>query len=136
MATTTEILEAFAERIRGINGLRASAGDPESYNPPLAVIKPVARRAATLDRSTQYRSADVTVIVPWGTARTAQEALYPYMDESGDRSIEAKLMEDDTFGGLINGILAISIENEDNWGTYEVEGLGELPAGVLTIEYF
>src|SRR6185295_18602869 len=87
-----------------------------------------------LDRDSTHRlTFDVTVIVRPGTLRTARAKLMGYLSPHGPKSIQQALDDDDTLGGVVDGILKMSIETRQAWGSTTTGGQA-YPAGVLRVE--
>lgn len=135
MADLAAILDGFRTVLEArIPGLRVYAGDPDKlFVPPGVVINPSNRRAASLDRSVQTLSFDLVVAVKAGAVRTAKAELWGYLSDSGDRSVEAALLDEPALDGSVSDILDVRIEQNQAWGKVTYGGL-DYPSGVLTVE--
>lgn len=134
MASTDEILAGFATVITArIPNFRVHPEPTDEANPPCVLIKPTGRRAVVLDRSTQILSFDLVVCVPPGRLRAVRSQLYAYLDDTGDRSLEAALLDEPTLGGTVSDILDIQIDPDQFLGSVEIGGLS-CPSGVLNVE--
>lgn len=131
MADINAIVHGFAERLKSIDGLRSSDGEPDPANPPCAWAFFQSREPMTIDAGDQTMVFNVPVLVRAGTIREAQSQLFDYLSDEGPRSIEEALYAEPTLGGTITDILKISVE--EGWGTYTI-GNQAFPAGVIRVE--
>jgi hypothetical protein len=100
--TIGEIRAGLRTRLRTISGWTVYERVPDTVDPDCAVI----RYAGTGFDSTMSRGSDEqTYIVQVMTSKASdrgQDALYPYLDGEGDRSIKVAIEADHTLGGLVD----------------------------------
>ena len=98
MATLTELATGIQTRLATISGLNAEKVWPNSVTTPTAVPRlwPGKRQTAGGD---QLFNFTIDVMIRFSESAQGQLDIYPYMDETGTKSIVAALEGDATLGG-------------------------------------
>lgn len=125
-ATISQVRKGLETQLKAITGLRAHATWPDTVNAPAAIVKPMSGQYHEAMGSPGYsaQTYEITLVIAAtekGLAR-GQEALDPYLDDTGTKSIKAAIEGDVTLGGLVQTLIV------SGWDTY-----GSIAIG--TVEY-
>ena len=124
MSRIGDVRAALATALGAIDGLRASAYEPDKVSPPQAIVGDL-----SIDYDQTFGSAadrchklDITVrvYVPRATDRAGQDKLDGYVSPTGASSIKAALEADKTLGGVIDDL---HVPGMSGYGFYEVGGV-------------
>jgi len=122
LATLDELGQALKTRIETIGGLRVAWLAPDRVNIPMAIIIPNQIRYHTRSGDGMRVTFAVRVYaasVQHGSWR-GMEAVIPYLDKSGVKSIKAALEADTRLGGIasfmqVHGAETFDDEEADQW---------------------
>lgn len=101
MPTIDEIRAGLRTRLRTIPKWNVYERVPDTIDPDAAVVRYAGTDFdSSMDRGSDEQSYIVQVMTSKASDR-GQDALYPYLDGEGDRSIKVAIEADPTLGGLV-----------------------------------
>lgn len=109
------VMDALAAAIDEIADLRVSAFPPDAIAPPAGFPgypDPFTFDAA-MGRGADRGTFPVYVAVGRASDRAARDALTPYMDGAGARSVKAAIEADRTLGGAASSVRVVSVSGID-----------------------
>lgn len=127
-----ELMSAFRDRLKTIDGLRAQDYAPDKPNPPIAfpLVPAIPSYRAAMRRGLTVIPMQIVVLVGAQVDRVGQHALAAHANPTGAKSIRAALEDGDrTFGGLIDDL---TVDSFDPRGLEDV-GLINYYGGVFNL---
>jgi len=133
MPTVQELREGLAVRLRTISGLRAASTQPDSPNPPQAIVN---LDSITYDQA-YNRGLDeyqFTILVLAGRVaeRTSQNRLEAYLNPTGSSSIKVAIQGDRTLGGKAQ---TLRVTEVTSYGSINVGDVTYLAANITVVVY-
>jgi len=100
MASISTLRTGIKNNLATITGLRTSSFQPDTINPPIAIVFPVSvNYDETFNRGMQTYTFAVQVIVGRVSERTGQNSLDAFCASTGASSIKLAIESDKTLGG-------------------------------------
>lgn len=127
-----ELMTAFQDRLKTIDGLRAANYAPDKPNPPIAfpLVPTIPSYREAMRRGLIVIPMQIAVLTGAQVDRVGQHALAAYANPTGAKSIRAALEDGDkTFGGLVDDVV---VDSFDPRGLEEV-GLLNYYGGVFNL---
>jgi hypothetical protein len=133
MASITELRAGIKTNLATINGLRVSDYQPDSINPPVAIVFPVSLNYdETFHRGMQTYTFAVQVIVGRVSERTGQSAIDSYCSSTGANSIKLAIESDKTLAGKA---FDLRVTDMRNYGELIVGEVNYLSAEFVVLCY-
>jgi hypothetical protein len=133
MASITELRAGIKTNLATINGLRVSDYQPDSINPPVAIVFPVSLNYdETFHRGMQTYTFAVQVIVGRVSERTGQSTIDSYCSSTGTNSIKLAIESDKTLAGKA---FDLRVTDMRNYGELIVGEVNYLSAEFLVLCY-
>lgn len=132
MATLAQLRTGLKTRLETISGLNCYAVKPGKVTPPCAWVRPMSgeyRGSLAGSPSTKFQ---IVVMVPITDLDNAQEAIDPYLAESGAQSIFAAINGDRTLAGIADDLLV------SDWTDYDSvnDGGTDYLSARITVEVY
>jgi len=136
VASLTQLRDGLKTRLATISGLRAYAEFPDAVVVPAAIVRPLRGQFRSALSGHPQTAFEVLVLVSMPRLDKAQDALDPYLADTGASSIFAALEGDRTLGGVADDILV----GTDDWdwrdyGGVVVNGIEYLSARIDVLIY-
>jgi len=133
MASITELRAGIKANLATINGLRVSDYQPDSINPPVAIVFPVSLNYdETFNRGMQTYTFAVQVIVGRVSERTGQSTIDSYCSSTGSNSIKLAIESDKTLSGKA---FDLRVTDMRNYGELLVGEVNYLSAEFVVLCY-
>jgi hypothetical protein len=133
MASITELRAGIKANLATINGLRVSDYQPDSINPPVAIVFPVSLNYdETFHRGMQTYTFAVQVIVGRVSERTGQSTIDSYCSSTGSNSIKLAIESDKTLSGKA---FDLRVTDMRNYGELLVGEVNYLSAEFVVLCY-
>jgi hypothetical protein len=133
MASITELRAGIKTNLATINGLRTSDYQPDSINPPVAIVFPVSLNYdETFHRGMQTYTFAVQVIVGKVSERSGQSAIDSYVSSTGANSIKLAIESDKTLSGKA---FDLRVTDMRNYGELIVGEVNYLSAEFVVLCY-
>jgi len=133
MASITELRAGIKTNLATINGLRVSDYQPDSINPPVAIVFPVSLNYdETFHRGMQTYTFSVQVIVGRVSERTGQSTIDSYCSSTGTNSIKLAIESDKTLAGKA---FDLRVTDMRNYGELTVGEVNYLSAEFVVLCY-
>lgn len=133
MASITELRAGIKTNLATINGLRVSDYQPDSINPPVAIVFPVSLNYdETFHRGMQTYTFAVQVIVGRVSERTGQSTIDSYCSSTGSNSIKLAIESDKTLAGKA---FDLRVTDMRNYGELLVGEVNYLSAEFVVLCY-
>ena len=133
MASITELRAGIKTNLATINGLRVSDYQPDSINPPVAIVFPVSLNYdETFHRGMQTYTFAVQVIVGRVSERTGQSTIDSYCSSTGTNSIKLAIESDKTLAGKA---FDLRVTDMRNYGELTVGEVNYLSAEFVVLCY-
>jgi hypothetical protein len=133
MASITELRAGIKTNLATINGLRVSDYQPDSINPPVAIVFPVSLNYdETFHRGMQTYTFAVQVIVGRVSERTGQSTIDSYCSSTGTNSIKLAIESDKTLAGKA---FDLRVTDMRNYGELLVGEVNYLSAEFVVLCY-
>jgi len=133
MASITELRAGIKANLATINGLRVSDYQPDSINPPVAIVFPVSLNYdETFHRGMQTYTFAVQVIVGRVSERTGQSTIDSYCSTTGSNSIKLAIESDKTLSGKA---FDLRVTDMRNYGELLVGEVNYLSAEFVVLCY-
>jgi hypothetical protein len=133
MASITELRAGIKANLATINGLRVSDYQPDSINPPVAIVFPVSLNYdETFHRGMQTYTFAVQVIVGRVSERTGQSTIDSYCSSTGSNSIKLAIESDKTLSGKA---FDLRVTDMRNYGELTVGEVNYLSAEFVVLCY-
>lgn len=133
MASITELRAGIKANLATINGLRVSDYQPDSINPPVAIVFPVSLNYdETFHRGMQTYTFAVQVIVGRVSERTGQSIIDSYCSSTGSNSIKLAIESDKTLSGKA---FDLRVTDMRNYGELLVGEVNYLSAEFVVLCY-
>ena len=117
----TEALEALADQLTTITGLRVYDYVPEQVNPPAAVLSlGSGMYDQDMDGAVTFNVAVLILVSEGQGAERAQTAFQQYLDPTGDASVRAAVYALATLGGAVDDAHLLGWDDPK---TFEVGGI-------------
>jgi hypothetical protein len=133
MASITELRAGIKNNLATISGLRTSDYQPDSINPPVAIVFPIALNYDdTFHRGMQTYTFAVQVIVGRVSERTGQSTIDAYCSSTGANSIKLAIESDKTLAGKA---FDLRVTDMRNYGELLVGEVNYLSAEFVVLCY-
>jgi hypothetical protein len=133
MASISELRAGIKTNLATISGLRTSDFQPDSINPPVAIVFPVSLNYdETFHRGMQTYTFAVQVIVGRVSERTGQNSIDAYCSSTGTNSIKLAIESDKTLAGKA---FDLRVTDMRNYGELIVGEVNYLSAEFLVLCY-
>jgi hypothetical protein len=133
MASITELRAGIKNNLATISGLRTSDYQPDSINPPVAIVFPVSVNFdETFQRGMQTYTFAVQVIVGRVSERTGQSTIDAYCSSTGASSIKRAIESDKTLAGKA---FDLRVTDMRNYGELLVGEVNYLSAEFVVLCY-
>jgi len=133
MASITELRAGIKANLATINGLRVSDYQPDSINPPVAIVFPVSLNYdETFYRGMQTYTFAVQIIVGRVSERTGQSTIDSYCSSTGSNSIKLAIESDKTLSGKA---FDLRVTDMRNYGELLVGEVNYLSAEFVVLCY-
>ena len=136
MATLTELRDGLKTRLATISGLHAYAEFPDQVVTPAAIVRPLHGRFRSALSGHPQTAFEILMVVSLPRLDKAQDALDPYLSETGAQSIFAALEADRTLGGVADDILVGTADQDwRDYGGVTLGGVEYLSARIDVLAY-
>jgi len=133
MASISELRAGIKTNLATISGLRTSDFQPDSINPPVAIVFPVSLNYdETFHRGMQTYTFAVQVIVGRVSERTGQSTIDSYCSSTGTNSIKLAIESDKTLAGKA---FDLRVTDMRNYGELLVGEVNYLSAEFVVLCY-
>jgi hypothetical protein len=133
MASISELRAGIKTNLATISGLRTSDYQPDSINPPVAIVFPVSLNYdETFHRGMQTYTFAVQVIVGRVSERTGQSTIDSYCSSTGTNSIKLAIESDKTLAGKA---FDLRVTDMRNYGELIVGEVNYLSAEFVVLCY-
>ena len=133
MASISELRAGIKNNLATIPGLRTSDYQPDSINPPVAIVFPVSLNYdETFHRGMQTYTFAVQVIVGRVSERTGQSTIDSYCSSTGTNSIKLAIESDKTLAGKA---FDLRVTDMRNYGELIVGEVNYLSAEFVVLCY-
>ena len=133
MASISELRAGIKTNLATISGLRTSDYQPDSINPPVAIVFPVSLNYdETFHRGMQTYTFAVQVIVGRVSERTGQSTIDSYCSSTGTNSIKLAIESDKTLAGKA---FDLRVTDMRNYGELLVGEVNYLSAEFVVLCY-
>jgi hypothetical protein len=133
MASISELRAGIKNNLATISGLRTSDYQPDSINPPVAIVFPVSLNFdETFHRGMQTYTFAVQVIVGRVSERSAQSSIDSYCSSTGTNSIKLAIESDKTLAGKA---FDLRVTDMRNYGELIVGEVNYLSAEFVVLCY-
>jgi hypothetical protein len=112
MASITDLRAGLATRLATISGLRTTTEQPDTINPPIAIVNVAnVNYDRTFQRGLDEYNFVITVIVARVGERSAQKLLDSYISTTGTASVKLAIELDRTLGGKCDSLRVTDMRN-------------------------
>lgn len=133
MASISTLRTGIKNNLATITGLRTSSFQPDTINPPIAIVFPVSvNYDATFNRGMQTYTFAVQVIVGRVSERTGQNSLDAFCASTGASSIKLAIESDKTLNGTA---FDLRVTDMRNYGELTVGEVNYLSAEFVVLCY-
>ena len=133
MASISALRTGIKSNLATITGLRTSSFQPDTINPPIAIVFPVSvNYDETFNRGMQTYTFAVQVIVGRVSERTGQNSLDAFCASTGASSIKLAIESDKTLGGTA---FDLRVTDMRNYGELLVGEVNYLSAEFVVLCY-
>jgi hypothetical protein len=133
MASITELRAGIKNNLATISGLRTSDYQPDSINPPVAIVFPISvDYDDTFARGMQTYTFSVQIIVGRVSERTGQNAIDSFISSTGASSIKRAIESDKTLAGKA---FDLRVTDMRNYGELLVGEVNYLSAEFVVLCY-
>ena len=133
MASISTLRTGIKNNLATITGLRTSSFQPDTINPPIAIVFPVSvNYDETFNRGMQTYTFAVQVIVGRVSERTGQNSLDAFCASTGASSIKLAIESDKTLNGTA---FDIRVTDMRNYGELTVGEVNYLSAEFVVLCY-
>ena len=133
MASISTLRTGIKNNLATITGLRTSSFQPDTINPPIAIVFPVSvNYDESFNRGMQTYTFAVQVIVGRVSERTGQNSLDAFCASTGASSIKLAIESDKTLGG---NAFDLRVTDMRNYGELLVGEVNYLSAEFVVLCY-
>jgi hypothetical protein len=133
MASISDLRTGIKNNLATITGLRTSDFQPDSINPPIAIVFPISLNYdETFHRGMQTYTFSVQVIVGRVSERTGQNSIDAYCSSTGANSIKLAIESDKTLNGKA---FDLRVTDMRNYGELTVGEVNYLSAEFVVLCY-
>jgi hypothetical protein len=133
MASISDLRTGIKTNLATITGLRTSDFQPDSINPPIAIVFPISLNYdETFHRGMQTYTFSVQVIVGRVSERTGQNSIDAYCSSTGANSIKLAIESDKTLNGKA---FDLRVTDMRNYGELTVGEVNYLSAEFVVLCY-
>jgi hypothetical protein len=133
MASITELRAGIKNNLATISGLRTSDYQPDSINPPVAIVFPISvDYDDTFARGMQTYTFSVQIVVGRVSERTGQNAIDSFISSTGASSIKLAIESNKTLSGKA---FDLRVTDMRNYGELLVGEVNYLSAEFIVLCY-